>query len=62
MTLFELIVVLLGSPLIIVLCYGAYRFHVDPDGTAPVFNGKSEKIRRKQKPGGTILAPGTMAG
>ncbi len=62
MTLFELVVVLLASPLIVVLCYGAFRFHVDPDGTTPVFTGKPGTIRAGKKPGRMILSPRTMAG
>ena len=62
MTFFELVVVLLASPLIVVLCYGAYRFHVDPDGTAPVFRAKPGRIRPAGKPGGAVLSPDTMAG
>ncbi len=57
MTFFELVVVLLASPLIVVLSYGAYQFHVDPDGATPVFAGKPKKIRTDKKPGRMTISP-----
>lgn len=62
MTFFELVVVLLASPLIIVLSYGAYRFHADPDGAAPVFTGKPRKTGTNKKSDRMNLSPKAMAG
>lgn len=42
-TLMEMLVVLLASPLVATLIYGSYRFHTDPDG-AEAF---SAPIRRR---------------
>lgn len=51
MTLMEVILVLLTSPLIATLCYGTWRFHVDPDGSMPVVGQRSAKS--KERPAGS---------
>lgn len=62
MTLFELIVILMASPLIIVLFYGTYRFYVDPEeGETPAVK-KPRKTRTTEKPSRTVFKPKTAFG
>ena len=48
MTTMEMILVLLTTPLIATLCYGTWRFHVDPDGSKPIVGRKLPSLRKKQ--------------
>lgn len=62
MTLMEVALVLLTSPLIATLCYGTWRFHIDPDGSKPVVGKKSPKVLKStpKSPAGLTATASTV--